>query len=135
MSEIGVMLGSLERDRVKAFAVAAGHGFRVVHANALPEAWLSGPQREEYVAAARDSGLDIATLFVGFDGQSYRDIPTIGRTVGLAIPELRPHRLEVALAYSELAGVLGVPSLTTHLGFLPTDPSSADYLDLVAAVR
>jgi sugar phosphate isomerase/epimerase len=133
--EIGVMLNNLERDRLKAFAVAARLGFRTVHANALPEDWLHGTQREAYVAAARASGLTIATLFIGYDGQSYQTMEDIERTVGLAILPLRPHRLRVTLAYSDLASALGVPSLTTHLGFFPKDVGHADYLSLVADLR
>jgi sugar phosphate isomerase/epimerase len=133
--EIGVMLNNLERDRLKAFTVAVQHGFRVVHANALPEDWLQGPRCADYVTAARASGLTIATLFVGYDGQSYQTMEDIERTVGLAILPLRPHRLKVTLAYSDLARDLGVSSLTTHLGFLPRDPGQADYLSLVADLR
>jgi sugar phosphate isomerase/epimerase len=133
--EIGVMLNNLERDRLRAFAVAARLGFRIVHANALPEAWLSGPERAAYLDAARASGLTIATLFVGYDGQSYQSMEDIERTVGLAILPLRPHRLRVTLDYSELASGLGVPSLTTHLGFFPKDVGHADYLSLVEDVR
>ena len=59
----------------------------------------------------------------------------IERTVGLAILPLRPHRLKVTLAYSELASELGVPSLSTHLGFFPRDVGHADYLSLVADLR
>jgi sugar phosphate isomerase/epimerase len=132
--QIGVMLNNLERDRLRAFAVAAQLGFRYVHTSALPEAWLCGPEREQYVAAARASGLVVATMFIGFDGQSYADLPTIARTVGLVIPELRDHRCAVALQYSDLAQDLGVTALGMHLGFLPA-PGQADYAALVSAVR
>ncbi len=135
MWEIGVMLNNLEPDRLKAFQAARDHGFRVVHTNTLREAWLTGPERVAYVAAARASGLRIDTMFVGYDGQDYRDLPTIARTVGLAIPELRAHRLQVTLAYSDLARDVGAPSLGTHLGFLPEDETSASYRGLVETVR
>lgn len=131
--QIGVMVNNLERDRLRAFAVARGLGFDVVHTSALPEAWLSGPQRRAYIGAARDSGVRIETMFVGFDGQSYADIPTIRRTVGLAITSMRPHRLAITKRYSDLAAELSVPSLATHLGFLPA--TSEDYRDLVLALR
>src|SRR5438874_10626105 len=81
--EIGVMLNNLERDRLKAFGVAAALGFRHVHTSGLPEHWLAGPERASYVAAARASGVEIGTMFIGFDGQSYQDRATIARTVGL----------------------------------------------------
>jgi L-ribulose-5-phosphate 3-epimerase len=133
--EIGVMLNNLERDRLKAFQVAAAHGFRVVHTSALPEAWLTGPERARYIAAARDSGLAIHTMFVGFDGQSYADLPAIRRTVGLAIPDLREHRTGVALLYCDLAWELGVRSLAAHIGFIPRERSHTEYGALVEALR
>src|SRR5262249_9923802 len=111
---VGVMLNHLDRDRLKAFRVAAELGFRYVHTSALPERWLTGDQRRQYVAAARDSGVSIATMFAGFDGQSYADLPSIRRTVGLVLPEFQDHRREVALLYSDLAAELGVPALAAH---------------------
>src|SRR5262249_41657996 len=128
-----VMLNSLERDRLRAFAVAAGHGFRYVHTSSLPEAWLTGPERQQYIAVTRASGLVVATMFIGFDGQSYADLPAIARTVGLVIPQLRAHRYTIAQKYSELAQELGVAALGMHLGFLP--PPNSDYEDLVTSLR
>jgi sugar phosphate isomerase/epimerase len=133
-NQIGVMLNNLERDRLRAFDVAAQLGFRIVHTSALPGSWLSGPERDQYKKAARDSGLTIASMFVGFDGQSYADIPTIRRTVGLVIPELRDHRRQVAKQYAALAHELGVPSLSGHIGFL-TPPSDSEYAPLLDALR
>jgi sugar phosphate isomerase/epimerase len=136
MLAIGVMLNNLERDRLRAFAVARAEGFAVVHTNALPESMLTGPQRQQYMDAARASGVQIATMFIGFDGQSYADRAAVAGTVGLlAIPELRSHRLQIALAYCALAKELGVSALAMHLGFLPPDRSHADYSFLIAAVR
>ncbi len=133
--EIGVMLNNLEPDRLRAFRVAADLGFRVVHTSALPERWLTGPERAAYVAAARDSGLTIDTMFVGFDGQSYRDILSIRRTVGLVLPELREHRTRVALEFCGLAQDVGAPLVSAHLGFLPEDRAHADYRALVKVVQ
>lgn len=133
---IGVMLNNLERDRLLAWQVAVHEGFRVVHTNALLESWLNGPQRQEYVTAARASGLTIATMFIGFDGQAYTDIDTIARTVGiLPIPHLRRHRIDIAKQYSDLARELGVPALALHLGFMPAESSHPDYRFLVDAVQ
>src|SRR5262245_56733728 len=118
MTDIGVMLNNLEPDRLQAFGVAARHGFPVVHTSALREEWLHGPRRAQYVAAARAARVRVATMFVGFDGQAYADLPTIARTVGfLAVPELREHRREVAKAYSDLAREVDAEALGGHLGF------------------
>jgi sugar phosphate isomerase/epimerase len=133
--EVGVMLNNLERDRLKAFRVAAGQGFRVVHTSALPERWLTGPERDQYIAAARESGLTIHTMFAGFDGQSYADLPSIRRTVGLVLPEFREHRQRVALHYADLARDLGISCVAGHVGFVPHDPGHPDYAPLVETVR
>src|SRR5262249_22261429 len=121
MSAIGVMLNNLERDRHRAWEVVAGLGFPVVHTNALPEACLPegpwprppGPDSDlgRYVAAARASGLRVQAMFVGFDGQSYADPASAARTVGLAVPALRAHRLQVAQAYVGVACDLGAEAL------------------------
>lgn len=131
---IGVMVNNLERDRLKAFAVAAQYGFQVIHTNAIPESWLEGEARGLYVQAARASGLTIASMFVGFDGQSYADFDSIRRTVGLVIPGLQVHRTEIAKRYSDLARDLAVPSLSGHLGFMP-EPESEEYDRLVQCTR
>jgi sugar phosphate isomerase/epimerase len=135
MDEIGVMLNNLERDRLKAFAVAARAGFRCVHTSAIPEAWLNGPERQEYVAAARDNGVSINTMFAGFDGQSYADRSAIARTVGLVIPAYREHRRGVVKQYSELARELGVKSLAAHIGFIPPDLGRLRYGPLVEVMQ
>jgi sugar phosphate isomerase/epimerase len=133
--EVGVMLNNLERDRLRAFRMAAGEGFRVVHTSALLEGWLTGPERAGYVAAARTSGLTIHTMFVGFDGQTYADLPSIRRTVGLIQPDLREHRCLVAQLYADLARELGVGALAAHIGFVPQEPGHPEYGVLVRAVR
>src|SRR5207245_5044438 len=96
---IGVMVNNLERDRMKAFQVAAQLGFHHVHTSGLPEKWLTGSERADYVASARASGVEIGTMFIAFDGQSYANREAIARTVGLANPATREHRCQVALAY------------------------------------
>jgi sugar phosphate isomerase/epimerase len=123
----------LERDRLKAFAVATKLGFRHLHTSSLQERWLTGPERAEYIAAARASGLVIDTMFVGFDDQSYADLPTIARTVGLTNPATREHRCQIALAYVDLARELGAPALAAHIGIIPEN--RADSIELVEAVR
>ena len=136
MCKIGAMLNNLERDRIRAWSVAAAMGFRIVHTSALAEAWLSenSPELALYVQAARGSGLIIDSMFVGFDGQSYADPASAARTVGLAVPAFRKHRLNVALAYTGIAQELDARSLATHLGHLP-DTATADYADLLTTVR
>ncbi len=135
MHPVGVMLANLERDRLRAFDVARSLGFAVIHANAIPEAWLDGPARTAYVAAAHRSGLSIATQFIGFDGQDYSSVRSAVATVGFVPTGLRSHRLAVAHRYSDLAAELGVASLGLHLGCLPDDVHHPDYVDVANGLR
>jgi sugar phosphate isomerase/epimerase len=135
MNAIGVTLKSLECEPLRAFALARSLGFDVVHANAVPEAWLEGSARHAYLQAARNGGVAIATQFIGFDGQDYSTLRTIATTVGLVRADMRSHRIAVAHKYSDLAADMGVRSLTMHVGFLPRDPIHPDYVGVVDAVR
>ena len=135
MLPIGVMVNNLEPDRLTAFRVAADLGFRIVHTGTLPEAWLTGSQRQQYVDAARSSGIQIHSMFVGFDGQSYANLEAIRRTVGLLNPEFQEHRIGIASRYADLARELGAPCLAAHIGFIPETASDPQYTPLVTAVR
>src|SRR5207249_10674303 len=104
MFEIGVMLNNLEPDRHRAWAVAQRLGFRVVHTNSLPEAWLLGKglPLDTYLTLARASGPTVHTMLVGFDGQSFTDHVRAARTVGRGVSALRAHRFQIARAYGPL---------------------------------
>jgi sugar phosphate isomerase/epimerase len=133
--EIGVMINNLERDRLKAFRVAREHGFESGQTSPVPEAWFDGPELQTYINTARRSGLEITAMFVGFDGQSYADIPTIERTVGLVNPAFQEHRKRVVFKYCELARDLGVSKLAAHIGFVPHDPDHPHYSPLVHTLQ
>ena len=47
----------------------------------------------EFLATLTDLGITITAVFGGFEGESYADIPTVVRTVGLVPPATRnePH--------------------------------------------
>src|SRR5579871_3026731 len=132
--EIGVMVNNLDSDRLRAFHTAAGLGFHYVHTGALPEAWLTGPERDAYVASWRASRVVIGTMFIGFDGQNYANRATIAQTVGLTNPETREHRCRAALAYIDLALRVGAPSLSAHIGFLPERRTGPDYGNFLHAI-
>src|SRR5438874_3101006 len=144
MFEIGVMLNNLERDRHRAWQLVARLGFRVVDTNALPETWMLAsrerqlpeqdrhPALVEYTTLAQASGLSIHTMFIGFDGQSFADPASAARTVGLGVPALRPHRLQIALAYCGLAGELNAHAVGLHAGRVPGEGDSPD---LIRALR
>ncbi len=108
---------------------------------AIPTAQILAPdQRDKNTAVMlagqfRQAGLQITVVFCGFPGESYSDIPTVQKTVGLVPPATRPARLQQAKEISDFAAFLNVPVTALHVGFVPDDPDSADYQNLLQATR
>ncbi|MCL6544420.1 MAG: sugar phosphate isomerase/epimerase [Bryobacteraceae bacterium] len=90
-------------------------------AGAAP-AWKAALESEEFT---------LVTVFAGYVGESYADIPTVQRTVGFIPPDTRAEREARTLELSDFAAELGAPAIACHIGFVPEDPSHPDY----AAVR
>jgi len=86
-----------------------------------------------HALAAED--LTVVTVFAAYAGESYADIPTVQRTVGFVPPATRAERELRTLAVSDFAAALGVPGIATHIGFVPDDGASPDYLAVTEVVR
>jgi sugar phosphate isomerase/epimerase len=80
-------------------------------------------------------GISITVVFGGFEGESYADIPTVARTVGLVPPETRSARLAEMKEISDFSRVLGVSAVGLHIGFVPHDPGDPLHRDVVAVAR
>ena len=73
--------------------------------------------------ALAEENFTVVTVFAAYEGESYADIPTVARTVGFVPPATRAAR------------ELGVPGIATHIGFVPDDRSSEDYVAVLEMVR
>src|SRR5262245_924528 len=60
-------------------------------------------------------GIALTAVFCGFEGESYADIPTVARTVGLVPPQTRDERLVEMKSIAEYAHALGCPVVALHL--------------------
>ncbi len=85
--------------------------------------------------ALADENFTVVTVFAAYVGESYADIPTVRQTVGFVPPATRAERELRTLAVSDLAAELGVPGIATHIGFVPEDRSSEDYISVREMVR
>jgi sugar phosphate isomerase/epimerase len=72
-------------------------------------------------------------VFGGFEGESYADIPTVARTIGLVPPETRQGRLAEMRDIADFTKELGCDTVALHLGFIPEDPADPQYMEVVAA--
>src|SRR5690606_36142501 len=80
-------------------------------------------------------GITLTAVFGGFEGESYADIPTVSRTVGLVPPETRAERLQEMKEISDFARRLGCSVVALHLGFVPHNPNDPRYSEIVGITR
>lgn len=84
---------------------------------------------------AEDLGIEITTLWAGWPGRIVWDLAEGPCTIGLVPPEMRAERLRALKKASDLACQADITSITTHVGFIPEDPSDPRYPGLVDALR
>ncbi len=126
-------------------SIDAGLGVRleVAHELGIPTIQLHAPhkstrtpeQAEAFLARLSELGITLTAVFGGFEGESYADIPTVKRTVGLVPPETRAERLQEMKEISDFARQLGCDVVALHLGFIPHDRSDPLYQDVVGVTR
>ena len=86
-------------------------------------------------AARLATGIEITTVFCGFAGESYADIPTVQRTVGLVPEDTRAERVEKTLQIAEFAQKIGVARVAAHIGCVPEESGDALYAPIVEVTR
>jgi sugar phosphate isomerase/epimerase len=126
-------------------SIDAGLGVRleVAHELGVPTIHLHTPSRQartpqranEFLRQLSDLGIRITCLFGGFEGESYADIPTVKRTVGLVPRETRAARTAELKAIADFARELSVDVVGVHIGFVPHDPADPDYRELLELTR
>lgn len=125
-------------------SVDAGLGVHldVVRELGIPCIQLHAPHQQSrtpekaaaFLARCADSGITITAVFGGFEGESYADIATTAKTVGLVPEETRAARVQEMKEISDFARLLGCDTVALHIGFVP-DPASDSYKNLLECTR
>jgi sugar phosphate isomerase/epimerase len=123
----------------------AGLGVKMEVAQQLgvPTAQLHTPSQESRTAQVARTFLDrckaaditITCMFGGFEGESYADIPTVQRTVGLVPPETRAARTKEIKEIADFAKLMGIPCVGLHIGFVPHEPNDPLFKQIVATAQ
>ncbi len=98
------------------------------------DAWLAPDKAAELKQKIDEMGITITTVFCGFDGESYADIPTVRETVGFVPQATRAERLAKAQQIADFAKILGVEVVAAHVGFVPEEPDDPQYAEVLAVV-
>jgi sugar phosphate isomerase/epimerase len=120
-----------------------GAGLEAVKEIGVPTVQLHTPPPEfrtpEKVAEIKqqfaEAGITVTVVFCGFEGESYADIPTVRKTIGLVPEETRAARLQETKEIADFTKALGVDVVAMHIGFVPEDPDDPRYAPLVAAAQ
>ena len=135
----------MKSDLIGVFAsIDAGLGvaWPVIEALGVSTIQLHAPEASNRTAEAasrfaeklRSINVRCTAVFGGFEGESYADIPTVERTIGLVPAATRAARLNEMMQISDFAKHLGVDAVALHLGAVPhatmDDPGYADIVEV-----
>ena len=86
-------------------------------------------------AAKEKFGVAISTFWCGWSGPKVWDFIEGPITLGLVPAAYRFERMRELMKGSDFAKMLGVENMATHVGFLPENPASGEYPQVVAALK
>ena len=126
-------------------SIDAGLGVKLEVASELgvPTIQLHAPHQntrtqedaERFVERLKELGIALTCVFGGFEGESYADIPTVSKTVGLVPPDTRDERTREMKEIADFASLLGCNVVALHLGFVPHDSGSRLYREVLNVTR
>jgi sugar phosphate isomerase/epimerase len=88
------------------------------------------------LAAARDRlGVRVSTFWSGYPGPAVWNFIEGPGTLGLVPPAYRAMRIEALKQAGDFAARWKLPSITTHVGFIPENPKDELYPGLVEALK
>jgi sugar phosphate isomerase/epimerase len=79
--------------------------------------------------------INISSLWVGWPGPKVWDFIDGPLTLGLVPAEFRYARMEALKKGARFAKMLDITDITTHVGFIPENPSTTEYRETVIAIR
>ena len=126
-------------------SIDAGLGVKleVAHELGIPTIQLHAPAKEtrtpenaeQFLNKLNELGIKLTAVFGGFEGESYADIPTVEKTVGLVPADCRAARTQEMKEIADFAKMLQCDVVALHLGFVPHDRSSDLYQEVIEVTR
>lgn len=114
--------------------VAQELGIPTVQVHAPHQGTRTKAAADAFLKRCDDAGITITCVFGGFEGESYADIATTARTVGLVPEATRAARIHEMKEISDFAKLLGCPAVGLHIGFVP-ERGSPSYQSLLEGTR
>ncbi len=132
--EIGVLVRLTETPEEEMRKVAE-LGLRSCQVSAWNSTLYSEAVGEALTVAAGRHGVTVTTLWAGYPGKLVWNFIDGPRTIGLVPRATRAARVQALQQAARFAGRLSLPSITTHVGFIPEDPGQEDFAGTLEALR
>ena len=114
--------------------VARELGIPTIQLHAPHQGQRTERDAERYRRSIEEAGVTLTAMFGGFEGESYADIPTTARTVGLVPEGTRSARLAEMKEIAAFARQIGCNVVGLHIGFIPAADTDS-YRDLLSVTR
>lgn len=101
--------------------------------------WYPEQMTSEYADlvnnAAKEYGIEITAFWCGWSGPGIWDFYEGPLTLGLVPTAYRFKRVEELKLGSDFAKMIHVTDVVTHVGFMPENPASQEYSEVIAAIK
>jgi sugar phosphate isomerase/epimerase len=131
--EVGLMFWG-EKQPEKTIAAVKALGIHCGHLGFAGHVPLGGVGKA-WRAAAEEQDFALTSIWAAFEGESYADMPTVQRTVGFIPEATRAAREARSREVIDAGAELGVGIFACHIGFVPEDEASRDFVAVRDMVR
>ncbi len=132
--ELGLVFWA-EQDAETALLQLRAFGLRAGQLG-VPPAMQCGPAAVEgWRKVLEKHPVYLSTAVCAYAGEDYASLDQVHRTVGFTAPGYAAERLARTREVAAFAAQLGIPAISCHLGFIPTDQASPIYRNLLKIAR
>lgn len=133
--KLGV-LTSLNENVAENIKKVAEMGFSTCQLKCWNSKYMTDELADAVNEACREFGVEITAFWCGWDGGfSYWNFYDGPSSLGLVPTAYRPERMRMLLNGSAFAEKIKVTDIATHVGFLPENPSSTEYRELLTVLK
>ena len=134
--KLGVIVSLNNADNIDAkFKTVRDYGFDYCQITAWNFDILTDDVAKKIIEACEKYSIKISTFWCGWTGPRTWNFYEGNLTLGLVPAEYRFQRMKDLTFGSDFAKKLGVDKVATHVGFLPENPTSSQYNELIVAIR
>lgn len=132
--KLGVMI-QLRGDLEEKFRETKEMGFSYAQLSNWEDSAETDENAALVLSLCEKYGITLSTYWRGWEGPKVWNFLEGPATLGLVPPAYRAVRLQNLKNGSDFAKKIGVDMVATHVGFLPENPNTTEYRDLIPTLR